>query len=534
MPDASVLVVYTQPMDAVECSITTYNKKQGINWINADKISEFQGQLVTFNVAAVLDLCRANNLMPPSNLVSVEAVLKQISGLPKDQKGAHEWYFWMCLKRHWSHEHITIDRAREIVLSKSSPEDEEELKAILEAISLSFYSLWQELIVELENRSELNRFKKIESAVQRIFQRREVLGVRVDLEQGELMLQKVKQEKYDAFQALAEDFDINPSLLNIRELATALPRTDAHFLAPYAGYPSFIEYLKLARSRSRFANNFLKYHDAHRSFSTIQRLIASKGRVFPHFSTFGTVTGRILVETPPLQFLKKRFRALICADEDFVLSYLDYSQFEPGILASLSDDKALVKCYNQDDLYSSLSTVLFGSAVHRKDAKRAFLGFIFGMSANNLAALISTEDADIPVQRKRIDDFFGRFQGLITYQEDQKKKFQELGYLESLDGNRRYRLSGGDLTPKETRWACNHQIQSSGSLIFKSAIIALAKEFGDKAILLPMHDAVLMQWPNDEYKNERCEKAKLIMKQAFSEFCPEVVPIVTEEDFALA
>jgi DNA polymerase I len=68
-------------------------------------------------------------------------------------------------------------------------------------------------------------------------------------------------------------------------------------------------------------------------------------------------------------------------------------------------------------------------------------------------------------------------------------------------------------------------------LIFKEALIALAKEFGSDGILLPVHDAVLFQFPEENH-TQNTARAVEVLKDAFARRCPGVVPKVTVGDFA--
>ena len=145
------------------------------------------------------------------------------------------------------------------------------------------------------------------------------------------------------------------------------------------------EAFKLASEKSRFAKSFLEYFDAARDESVLRQTVGVHERLFPTFNTIGTVSGRILVSDPYLQQLWRPFRRLLSADAGKRLAYLDYSQFEPGILASLSNDAQLIDACNRGDFYTALSEKVFHTEGKSSISKRMFLAFCYGMSANNIS-----------------------------------------------------------------------------------------------------------------------------------------------------
>jgi len=189
--------------------------------------------------------------------------------------------------------------------------------------------------------------------------------------------------------------------------------------------------------------------------------------------------------------------------------------------------------YNSTDLYAALSMTIFSTASHRAMCKRIFLAYCYGMSTDNIAKLLSGPQFNLEalVQFKdAVSGFFGAFPGLEAYRHSLAEELRLTGSVKTLMGNRRIRLSAGPLDNKERRWAISQAIQGSASLIFKQAIIRLAKGFGNDSILVPMHDAVLMQFDRTTVDNEEAE-AKEIMVTVFQEQCPSIKPKVVSASF---
>ena len=234
---------------------------------------------------------------------------------------------------------------------------------------------------------------------------------------------------------------------------------------------------------------------------------------------------------------QRKYRSVVIPDKGFALTYLDFRQFEPVVLAGLSEDKALIDAYNSEDLYVALAGALFGTnapPTARDLCKRMFLGFCYGMSEEHIARVVAgprASDKDRAEMLDRVLAFFARFECLGEFKRTTEQKLLTDGYIETSFGNRRYRSSDGKLKPVERRWAISQVIQGTASLIFKEAVEELAHQFEKSSILLPMHDAVLMQFEVGTV-DERSSQASEIMQAAFSKRFPQVVPKVSIESFA--
>jgi DNA polymerase I-like protein with 3'-5' exonuclease and polymerase domains len=207
------------------------------------------------------------------------------------------------------------------------------------------------------------------------------------------------------------------------------------------------------------------------------------------------------------------------------LIYLDYAQFEPGVLAGLSGDAKLIAAYNDGDLYTALAEVLFGDSAQRPVAKRVFLAFSYGMTPDRIAIMLAGNAAsnERGAYATKIATFFEAFPHLARFRISQQEALRADGHVASLLGNRRVRTSSGEhLSLKEQRWALNQPVQSTASLIFKEALNGIIAEFGVDPVILPVHDAVLLQFPDDEHFDNCAQHASEIMVERFSHRVPGV------------
>jgi DNA polymerase I-like protein with 3'-5' exonuclease and polymerase domains len=158
------------------------------------------------------------------------------------------------------------------------------------------------------------------------------------------------------------------------------------------------------------------------------------------------------------------------------------------------------------------------------------------MSQEHIAKVVagpSATEADTVAMLERVQAFFSRYETLADFKHRTEDQLMRDGYVETAFGNRRYRVSEGRLTGNERRWAISQVIQGNASLVFKEAVRNLATQFGSSAVVLPMHDAVLMQFEVGTAR-EKASQASEIMREAFKSRFPQVTPRVSVERFALA
>lgn len=493
--------------------------------LSTEELSQYEGPLVTYDAWMVVDeLRRAQKTLPP-NLIDIGEALRLGSGLAKDQGGERRWDVFHALQTYIPSE-ADQKAVRALVQARQCPPDEQEVLRLLTITCQALAELWQKVLQDLKDNGEHDRFLEIEIPVQQVFWHRQHKGIRIDAKHAGAVLESVRNEKYSAFREVAEILGFSPAGLTFANVGEFLAKTDAHHLAEFSDWSSLQEYFRIAQHTSRFAHAFVQYIRASQDLSILKRACGSGERVYPLFHPFGTVTGRVLVSEPRLQELRKKYRPIIIADHTKRLFYLDYGQFEPGILAAFAEDADFIKRYNTTDIYTALSKALFGTETERGLCKRIFLGFCYGMKQENIAKLLAGADASMEELSKYehiVLQFFNAFPKLAEYKQSLQADLLRDGHVSTVFGNHRRRSKTGNLSFKEARWAISQKIQGSASLIFKEAIIGLAKEFGPDSIVLPMHDAVLMQFDDSE---QVPDAAIHIMEQAFKKWTQGTEPKV--------
>jgi DNA polymerase I-like protein with 3'-5' exonuclease and polymerase domains len=208
----------------------------------------------------------------------------------------------------------------------------------------------------------------------------------------------------------------------------------------------------------------------------------------PVVDVFGSRTSRVQLRSPSLQNVPKRYRSIIGPHDGANLSYVDFDQFEVGIMAALSNDEELKRLYAAGDMYDLFANTYLGLVDNRKAAKQLFLSYAYGMSRK---ALVDAA-CSLGVDRPKAKQAFRLFKQYETWKRSIWADFQRAGRVNTILGNH-YRRSGkGQLTGKEQRSAVSQVVQGTASLIFKRALLAVAA-MDDVRVVLPMHDALLFE-----------------------------------------
>lgn len=532
MSELSFLTHFPDPFDVKRSRYCRLLGSGEVLFPSANDLAATEGRIVTYDTSALLDDLRRAGAPPPSGLIEIADALRLKVGIAKNEGGEKLWNTWKNLAPYFPSS-ADADLFKKLVQSRISRPSIEETDRLLRDGAIALHGCWRELFDALREGSELRRFVAVELPTRQIFLWREHAGIRVSRFRASELLAEVTQEKFRAFIFLADVLGRSPSGLNFWNVREVLEKTDVAELAAEEDGGRLRDLFKMAAHHSSFARSFLTYVDAERDESTLKRAFGATDRLFPSFQTVGTVTGRVLVADPHLQQLRRRYRKVILADEGKSLVYLDYRQFEPGVLAYLSQDSALIEAYNSKDLYISLSEAMYGSDEHRALCKRIFLAYSYGMTTSRIGMLILGASAEEVLVRDfvvKVDGFFENFSGLVQFRLRSQEELVGKSYSSSVFGNRRWRTSNGQLSPLEKRWALNHPVQATASLIFKTALISLAHRFGRDSILLPMHDAVLMQFDEGNAR-AAIDEAKRMMEQAFEQLCPGVSPKIVESAF---
>lgn len=480
------------------------------------------GLFCTYNSAQLIDALRVREL-PPLEIVDIRHALQLACGRPKRNFAHSDFSFLKWLRL------TNLSRQEcELYLALIDGRAEQPRRDFLETLLLrtcaAMHDVWMGISQELERLGELERFVRFEVPVQILMSKRQWRGISVNVGESARLLAHAKAEKYKAMLEVGAALKVNPTGLNYRSVLPYLDGTDAAILLAFSESQNLASHFKLAASESRIARQFRSMVNENRNIKALLALATSDGRVFPVLDTMATVTARIQTSMPNLQQIRKAYRGALQVDHGMQGVYLDFSQFEPGILAQFVGPGPYRDIYNAGDVYKELAQAIFGDFSKRELAKQVFIAFCYGMDLRSIGRLLGDAARADGSSVEAISRFFSQFPELMEFKQACEVKLQEHGFVATALGNRRVRIRSGPLSRRERGWAMNQAVQGTGSLILKDTLLRLATQFGDDSILLPMHDAVWIQLPQREPgpMGTVAREAIVLMESVAREWCPDV------------
>jgi DNA polymerase I-like protein with 3'-5' exonuclease and polymerase domains len=333
---------------------------------------------------------------------------------------------------------------------------------------------------------ELSRFYALELPIFNLLNLIAAKGILVD---NDIIKQHKLQIKYDFYRelkAFSEKHNVLyelPIKEDIKDKLEELGYDTDNYSIDF-----MIDFLPSINGYTEELRTLQKLNKSYRIFNNIS---SSTKRIRPIVESHSTSTSRIYFKSPNIQNISKKYRNIFVAEEGKNLSYIDFDQFEVGIMAALSSDERMVEIYTNKDAYTDLSNIVFGQPGYRKQSKILFLSYTYGMSLLNILSSIEQLNGN----SKNAQSYFSEFNVFEQWKKSLYEAYESTGKIETICGNFLNRSHEGELTDKEKRSAVSHVVQGTGAYIFKNAILNISTE-ESVDILIPMHDAVLIQHPD--------------------------------------
>lgn len=258
------------------------------------------------------------------------------------------------------------------------------------------------------------------------------------------------------------------------------------------------------------------------------------GIIHPSFLQHGTTSGRYSSRHPNFQNLPrddKRIKACIVARPGKVFVGADYSQLEPRVFASVSQDENLMGCFARgEDFYSVVGAPIFGitdCSLHKNDensfakkypklrdrTKIIALATPYGRTAGQQAA---TMGIDMDESQALINAYFEQYPKVELMMLESHEQAKANGVVYSLFGRPRrmpeaknIRELFGDIEHSKLPYlyrnilnlSMNHRVQASAASITNRAAIACWKELASRGldnvvkIIMQVHDSLILECP---------------------------------------
>ncbi|MFY8021756.1 MAG: DNA polymerase I, partial [Bacteroidia bacterium] len=319
------------------------------------------------------------------------------------------------------------------------------------------YQLKQKLAPELIEKSALDLFNKIELPLVHVLSDMEMEGIRINSDflnaySKELEIEIQKLEKR-IIELAGVPFNIS-SPKQLGEVLFEHLKLDPKAKKTKTGQYQTGEDILQGLSEHEIARCILDVRQLQKLKSTyvdaLPTMINPKtGRVHSSFNQAVAATGRLSSNNPNLQNIpirsdrgKEIRKAFIPKNEEYVLLSADYSQIELRIIAAIANEENMIEAFKQGyDIHQATAAKVFGKAIEevtsdeRRNAKAVNFGLIYGQTPFGLS-----QNLGIPRKEatQMIDEYFKQYPGIRTYMSETIEFAKEHGYVQTLQGRRRY------------------------------------------------------------------------------------------------
>lgn len=402
--------------------------------------------------------------------------------------------------------------------------------------------LWTALRARLDGTRLWNVFR-LEMDVLDVVCRMELRGVDID----EPMLERLRDDLAGELQSIKEGiyrdagraFNLNSNPAKQELLFTpkksggrglrskdltpkGIERQAAKIPLTTADYSVSAQALEKFRGKDAVVDGLLKYAEVSKLVSTyvtpylggeVERTVAGRtvvvtreplvvdGRIHTEFVQHGAETGRFSSRNPNLQNIPaphtahgKAIRNLFIAPPGHVLVVADYSQIEPRVIASLSQDPVMLANYaDGSDIYTTVGDTM---NVDRRTGKTLVLSVSYDVGPRRIAQSLGCSEDDA---RDLIDRFYDNFPDVRRYKKEVVKNAaarRPVPYVTTKMGRRRFlpdlRSSEYGLRARAERQAFNTKIQGTAADIIKVAMVRADTLLPEEAeLVLTVHDELV-------------------------------------------
>lgn len=410
------------------------------------------------------------------------------------------------------------------------------------------FLLWKQLVSKLKD-ANVERVMELEMGVLKVLCDMKLTGAPIDTDQLQVLhdqlIAEVEEVKKDIYR-IGGVFNMNSNSEKQRLLYAPVSE-GGRGLKPkiltgkgeknegvltYKDYSVSAEALEEFRESDELVGALLRYADLNKLLSTyvipylggeihkttngktkteIKESLLVNGRIYADFIQWGAETGRFSSRNPNLQNVPapntdhgRAIRNLFYAPEGYKLVVADYSQIEPRVIASMSEDPIMIKNYlDKNDIYTTVGNEM---GVDRKAGKVLVLSIAYGVGPDKIAKQIG---CSVQEAKDLLTRFAEKFPAVGDYRQLVIGVARKYGYVSTIYKRRRYLP---DITSRNMplraaaeRQAFNTRIQGSAADIIKLAMIRAYERIPKEAkLILTVHDELVTLTP-DKYVDQTKE-----------------------------
>ena len=240
---------------------------------------------------------------------------------------------------------------------------------------------------------------------------------------------------------------------------------------------------------------------------------ASDGRVHPSINTMAARTGRSSITNPPLQTLPHTpdIRRAVIPDDGHALYTIDYKGQEARIFAAYAGEDAMIREFTEGggDMHALVASLVYGKDYtpdQRTIAKTVNFAMLYGagpakiaqsagVHVNEIKRFLATYDRAFP----KVARFMREVQESVV-----ERAAAGQGYVHTRGGRRVVVDADKPYT------GVNYLIQGSGADVLKEAVVQLDNAGLADYIVVPVHDELVFQFPQQEAQPLAAEAADVM------------------------
>lgn len=445
---------------------------------SADQILGFHGAVVCHDFWIIRDVLFDQTQDLPKIIIDLDEFRMAISGDPEDRLSREKMDITGELGRYGASPEICSNY--KLMFHRGMKFDTDVACEAAKAMARMYFAL----CTEASANGELERFLTVEVPAYRLLQKAMSSGIAIN---STGLSEKRREAEHDYFFCLKNYSAKHDMPLETPTRAAIEERlNETGFDLSGVSTEYVLEFLP---HEGDFGLDTLNLWDLDAAKRVLSSLTLSSDRTRPIIDVFGSRTSRVHLRNPLLQNMSKKYRAIIAARQGAKLCYVDFDQYEVGIMAAMSEDQELAALYRAGDMYDLFATTHLGLTGNRKAAKQLFLSYAYGM---NRKALVDAAVA-LGADRERAKAAFRLFSRYEEWKKSVWSEFGREGRITTIQGNHYKRIEKGNLSAKEQRSAVSQVVQGTASLIFKKALLEVGN-LEDVTIVLPMHDALLFEY----------------------------------------
>lgn len=400
--------------------------------------------------------------------------------------------------------------------------EEADLEAYVGAYLTYLDRLEPKLLEELEAKDMAALFDQVENPLALVLAHMELTGVQIDREALDQLDHEfsalLAQYQAEVYRYAGHDFNLDSP----KQLGQVL--FEELKLPPgkktKTGYSTSAEVLEKLRDDHPIVEAILAYRELAKLMSTyvegFRPYIDEDSRVRSFFKQTSTATGRISSTEPNLQNIPvrteegRKLRAIFTAKPGHVLVDSDYSQIELRVLASLAEDPAMIRAFQEGaDIHRKTAAEVNHKSLEevtdleRSRAKAVNFGIIYGISDYGLSQQLGISRKEAQAY---IDSYKAAYPQIGSYMETIVYQAKEDGYVTTSYGRRReipeLQSSNFNVRKFGERVALNTPIQGTAADIIKMAMIRVDQGLRDRGfqarLVLQIHDELIVECPEEE------------------------------------